>query len=251
MENYLKSFLRPVLLYLLIGFVGLTTRKVLVNWDILETLRRQGQPYLLGFWHNNIPLLIYMLRNQRPQAIISRSGDGEDINWVVRAFGWRTGLRGSATSGGMGAFRQALRLLSRGEAVVVTPDGPRGPRYVVQPGISALARKKGVPIVPICYSAPKCWELRSWDRTKIPKPFSKVTVWVDNPIWLQGEPGDGEADRLRVQQAMREMVQRADAFSGATGRYHDPALWGESTEEGSGDASESSSGKSDGGAGES
>ena len=223
MGELARIYLKRVSIAAIIWLTGLTVRIVRINWNIIEELERDGQPYLLGVWHNNILFFIYFLGPYRYPVMISRSRDGADINWVAERFGF-LGVRGSPSAGASGALRQALRLLSQGRPVIVTPDGPRGPRYEVKPGIAGLARKRRVPVVPICYSAPRRWETRSWDRAKLPKPFSKVTVLVGNPLWLIDPDADEEADRRRVEEAMRKLVRLAEAYTGADATFPDPVL---------------------------
>ena len=242
MKSLLKTALIRGLGFALIWMIGRTTRLVRVNWNVIETLERQGQPYLLGIWHNNIICGVYSLGANRYPAIISRSRDGEHINWVMERFGFE-GLRGSDSSGASGVLRVALRSLAAGRSICVTPDGPLGPRYEVKPGILALARKRCVPIVPLCFSTPRRWEFPSWDRMKLPKPFSTVHMFVGAPLWFGAKDGgeaeeSEEAARLRLQEAMRDQVRLAEAFSGADAHFHDPVLEGGAENSGDGGGAE-------------
>ena len=119
-------------------------------------------------------------------------------------------------------MREMLRVLAENRSVVITPDGPKGPRYELKPGVVALARHKKLPIIPVVYSAPNRWEFKSWDRMKLPKPFSRVVVWVGDPIDVTHEP-DALA-HARVQEAMRRLTRQAEQFTGADTRFPDPAL---------------------------
>ena len=215
--------MRRLLLVAVVWGLARSGRLVLVNWHVFEQLRRRKQAHLVGVWHNSIFALMDLMGRERYPIIVSRSKDGEDIQWISARFGIAP-VWGSATTGGSGALRQALRLLHGGGALIVTPDGPRGPRYVVKPGIVALARKTGAPIVPLACSALRRWEFRSWDRMKLAKPFATLAVFVGDPIWLDPAEADEETQRRRVEALMREQVRRAEAFTGADALFHDPAL---------------------------
>lgn len=219
----LRSAFKRVTIAGLIWAIGKTLRVERVNWHVLEDLRDRGRPYVMGVWHNNILFFIKLLGPERYPTLISRSRDGDDINWVAERFGI-VGVRGSPSAGATGALRESLRLLAQGSPVIFTPDGPRGPRYEVKPGLVAVARKKGVPIVPICWSTDRRWEFRSWDRMKLPKPFARVVVLVGEPVMPGQDGADEEADRLRVEHAMRALVRRAERYTGADARYPDPLL---------------------------
>ena len=95
---------------------------------------------------------------------------------------------------------------------VLTPDGPRGPRHEAKSGTVLLARLSGVPILPIAYAAQRYWQLRSWDRMVIPKPFSKVSVAVGELLEVPRElDAEGvETYRLRLENALNDLVQRAE-----------------------------------------
>jgi hypothetical protein len=112
--------------------------------------------------------------------------------------------------------------LGQGQSVVITCDGPKGPVYQVKPGVIALARHKGMPIVPMTYSAPRRWEFGSWDRMRMPKPFSHTVVWVGDPIDVSQE--EPETARRRVEDALLRLTRQAEAFTGADRRYRDPSL---------------------------
>ncbi len=113
-----------------------------------------------------------------------------------------------------------LRLLMSGRNVAIMPDGPRGPRYLLQPGIIALAKRAGVPIVPVALASRRMIELNSWDRMKLPLPFIRVIIYVGNPIHIAPAEKDLEAARLRVEHAMRlgEVIVDQFAQGGRTAR---------------------------------
>jgi len=222
-------FLVRLLLVVTIWFIGATTRKTRINWNILETLARRDQPAILCVWHNTILYFIYILAPLGLTDMISRSQDGDQVTWVASRFGFQA-ARGSPASGGSRALREMLRVLAKRRSVVITPDGPLGPRYVLKPGVVALARHKHMPIVPVAYSAPSRWEFKSWDRMKMPKPFSRTVIWVGDPINVSEM--DEPAVHRKVQEAMLRLTRQAEAFTGADRRFPDPALSGAMTRAG-------------------
>jgi lysophospholipid acyltransferase (LPLAT)-like uncharacterized protein len=217
----MHRFLKRCLLVAIVWLAGFTTRKIRINWNVLESLARADQSAIFCVWHSTILYFIYVLAPLGLTAMISRSRDGEDIAWVMDRFGYDN-ARGSAHRGGGSALREMLRTLGEGRNVIITPDGPKGPRYVLKPGVVALARHKRLPIVPIAYSAPRRWEFESWDRMKLPKPFSRTVIWVGDPIDVSGE--DAAAAHRRVEEALRRLMRQAEALTGADRRYPDPAL---------------------------
>ncbi len=120
----------------------------------VDRLYRQGRHILIAFWHGQQLMMPLAYRGRRAHILISRHRDGELIYRIVKRFGFGA-IRGSTTRGGSGALRQLIRLGQQGVDLVVTPDGPKGPRHVVQPGVVALAKTTGMPIVPLTFAGSK------------------------------------------------------------------------------------------------
>lgn len=155
-------------------------------------------PMVAALWHNRIPLLVNFFPaalQRRAAALASASGDGEIAAQVLRAFQY-TVVRGSSSRGGHAALYNLKECLKNGLSTAITVDGPRGPRYSVHPGAMLLGEWTGVPVVPLCINAPRRWELRSWDRTQIPKPFSRVTFVIGEPLAV---PPDLDPDQRRTE----------------------------------------------------
>jgi hypothetical protein len=121
-------------------------------------------------------------------------------------------VRGSSSRGGGEALRALTRALRDGHEVVVVPDGPRGPREVLKPGVIALARLSGAPIVPVAVGAAREWRLHSWDEFRIPRPFARCVVRFGEPIHVARAAGPeaDEAARKDVEAALRDLSWQVD-----------------------------------------
>src|SRR4030095_13186859 len=130
---------------------------------------------------------------------------------LVRRFGFVV-VRGSSSKGGAGGCGGLARALDGGHSVVVVPDGPRGPSETVKPGVVALARMTGAPVVPMALGASSEWRARSWDGFRVPQPFARCVVRVGET--LRGGPATGrpadESPRKEIEAALREVTWRAD-----------------------------------------
>ncbi len=109
---------------------------------------------IIAFWHGQQLMMPLAYRGRNAHVLISQHRDGELVYRILKRFGFHA-VRGSTTRGGAIAFRQLLRLGRSGADLVVTPDGPQGPRHVVQSGIVRLARATSLPIVPLVFSCSK------------------------------------------------------------------------------------------------
>lgn len=176
-------------------------------------------------WHRSLLSVAYYFRKRKIAILISPSFDGE---LIARTIGWvgYTAVRGSSTRGGAAGLRNMQSVLEEPEETrcryaALTTDGPRGPVFQAKPGGVKLAEMVGGG-VGIFYAAPtRAWELRSWDRFLIPKPFSKVILGWQPPVPIPtgADPASYEATRQQVEQALeraRATVERHIAAN-ATG----------------------------------
>jgi lysophospholipid acyltransferase (LPLAT)-like uncharacterized protein len=126
-------------------------------------------------------------------------------------------VRGSSSRGGAEALRTLARSLADGVSVMVVPDGPRGPREIVKPGVVTLAALSGAAIVPVALGASAEWRLRSWDRFRIPRPFARCVMRFAEPIAVARDADRDmrEAARKEVEAALHAVSGRADGEAAA------------------------------------
>ena len=175
-----------------------------------------GTPVIYAVWHGRILLLPYLYGWRRARVLASRSRDGELVTRFVRRFGLEA-VRGSSSRGGAEALRSLARSLGEGRDAVVVPDGPRGPRETVKPGIVALARVSGAPIVPTALGASAEWRLRSWDEFRIPRPFARCVLRFGDPIQVPGDADQAtqEAVCKELEAALRALCWLVDKEASA------------------------------------
>lgn len=188
----LKSVLKhPVTSWILVKLASLYIRLLIrssnIHWHIDEQAipywKEGRNPAIYAFWHGNL-LMMPLLKpyGLQTHAMISTHKDGVLISRVIRYFGLHT-LSGSTNRGGTQALKHAIRLLRSERAnVVLTPDGPRGPRYSVAPGVVAASRLAEAPIIGFSLRVKHYKQLRSWDRFIIPYPFNTVHAYVSTPL---------------------------------------------------------------------
>jgi lysophospholipid acyltransferase (LPLAT)-like uncharacterized protein len=158
-------------------------------------------PALYAFWHRCLLAGAWRFRNYNLTILISRSFDGELIARTVERLGF-VAIRGSSSRDGAPGLRNMQRAYVAGHYCAITADGPRGPAMVAKPGAAQLAQLVNT-TVSTCYIHPhRAWQLRSWDRFLIPKPFSQVTVAWTRPA---------SADQASVQAALDRSVALAQS----------------------------------------
>jgi len=124
-----------------------------------------------------IPVYRKICPHRSASAIISQHKDGEIVAKILAYLSIKP-LRGSSRKGAKKVLLEAFRAIKRGEEVQVSPDGPKGPRYHINDGVVALAQKGNLPIMIIGYRADRYWQMKSWDRFVIPKPFSRIDFYI-------------------------------------------------------------------------
>jgi lysophospholipid acyltransferase (LPLAT)-like uncharacterized protein len=182
----------------------------------VSALWRGGTPVIYAVWHGRILLLPYLYGWRRARVLASRSRDGELLTRFLERFGLEA-VRGSSSRGGAEALRLLTRSLGEGRDAVVVPDGPRGPRETVKPGIVTLARLSGAPIVPVALGVSQAWRLRSWDEFRIPRPFARCVLRFGDPIRVPADADRAaqEAARKEVEAALRTLSWQVDEEAAA------------------------------------
>ena len=173
------------------------------RWRALYLERR---PHVFLLWHEALLPLLWQHRAQGVAIVVSEAREGQYLTDFALALGYRA-VRGSSTRGGARALLGAVRELREGRSVAFTPDGPRGPRRRLKPGVVAAAQRGGGIIVPIHAEADRAWRLHSWDRFVIPQPGAKVTVTYGRPF----EIGPGDAGLAAGQE---EAIARLEEIAG-------------------------------------
>jgi len=159
-------------------------------------------PAVYAFWHRCLLAGAWRFRKYSLNILISRSFDGELIARTVERLGF-VAIRGSSSRDGAPGLRNMQRAYLAGHYCAITADGPRGPAMVAKPGAAQLAQLVNTS-VSTCYIHPhRAWQLRSWDRFLIPKPFSQVTI-----AWTRPAP----ADQASVQAALDRSVEIAQSM---------------------------------------
>jgi len=145
--------------------------------EAIDALYQEGRHIILAFWHAQQLMIPIGYRGAGSHVLISQHGDGEIIARIIARFGHQA-VRGSSTRGGAGALRALIKLGRSGQDVVVTPDGPKGPRHVAKLGVVQLAKVTGLPIVPLAFACSKKNSSRAgiatWSRIHFPEACSST-----------------------------------------------------------------------------
>jgi lysophospholipid acyltransferase (LPLAT)-like uncharacterized protein len=168
--------------------------------------------FLFAIWHNRIGIMptAYRryLRRTRLATLVSASGDGELLARTLARFGFQP-VRGSTSRRGAQSLLEMVSCVEKGYDAVITPDGPRGPAEIVQPGVVNLAKVTGVPITPVSCSVTSCKRAKSWDRFIIPMPFARCVVRVGSSIPVPRDADEATLEKTRVE--LQDVLNRLGA----------------------------------------
>jgi len=202
LRNRVKRMKRHVGRQLVTWFGPIALRALASTWKItllgeenIDDAHGAQRGRIMAMWHGRIlpPLPYHARRDWR--VLVSRSGDGDITSNVLERFGYRL-VRGSSTRGGARALREMLHTLKDGSVLVVTPDGPRGPRHAINPGLVWIARATGYAVIPCGVACDRAWRTKTWDRFTIPKPGAHLVFVYGAPILIGRETSSKEMDAV-------------------------------------------------------
>ncbi|NLY04433.1 MAG: lysophospholipid acyltransferase family protein [Campylobacter sp.] len=187
MENLskkIKLFIAKWGIFTLIWLIYLTCKKNFTNTKL------PNKPCVVVFWHGRLAMMSFAYRHwwskefgekKQGKVIISDHKDGEIITRVISSF--KIGaIRGSSRKNAARALILAFKEADQGTDIIITPDGPKGPKYSVADGAVVIAQRKNLDIYALNYEASRFWQFRSWDGMILPKPFSKINYSLSEPF---------------------------------------------------------------------
>ena len=227
-----KRFLRQTATQRLLGWsvaqymrlIKATTRWEFRHAERVEDIIQSKEGVIALTWHSRFLMLTAAWERefQLPYVMISRSRDGAIVAATCKSLGLQT-IRGSSkrkgkNKGGEDAAAGAVTAVKNGGCVVITPDGPRGPRQRLGDGPLRLARATGAPLMPCTFAVARRKQFDSWDRFILPKLFGKGLIIWGTPVWIDKDLSDDdlEAIRLSIETEMNNLLAEADRALGHT-----------------------------------
>ena len=198
-------FLASFIIRLLYGL----NRIDFVGEEYPQEIWQRGDHLIIALWHDQLLLMVKGYRGPGSKILISASKDGELIARVMQYFGQQA-VRGSSSRGGRAAFKELLGLAKEEVDLVITPDGPKGPRHELKDGVVQLARLSNRPVVPMAFACSRGHRFASWDRFLLPFPFGRGVFSFGEPVLFDKTAG-AEDFRDQLENAMIANQQRARA----------------------------------------
>jgi lysophospholipid acyltransferase (LPLAT)-like uncharacterized protein len=216
-RKLIKRFRRWLGSHLMPYVAPFVLRRLAKSWKVTvidrpyfdEVLALKGR--LWANWHGRMIVGLPPHDGYPFKVLVSPSKDGDLMDTLLPKFGMSV-IRGSSSRTGARSLREMLRSLRGGGTIVITPDGPRGPRHSGSAGVVWLARATGYPILPCGFVAEPAWRVNSWDRFTIPKWGARVAVVYGKPIYVDRDASDDELKAAYVELHARLMGAERRGF---------------------------------------
>jgi len=190
--------------------------KVIIHGEEnLLNLAKAGKPIMVCVWHGRLlfPSWYIRLKITNLHAIASHHSDAEIMARILKRWGYSL-IRGSTKKGGKAVVLKMAEVFKNGGIVAVTNDGPKGPPRIAKAGSTGLAIKYNVSMVMITGSATKFWQINSWDRFMLPKPFGRIDIVVAPPLEIATPPENNEEEIKLLSNYMNHYQDEVDRMTG-------------------------------------
>ena len=209
-----KSFLVPLIGRWIIQILFFLNKVSIKGEKNLLKLIKSGDPVMLCVWHGRLIFPSWYLRHHTTLYIISsRHPDSQLLAHVLNNWGYGL-IRGSTNKGGVRVIKEMTNIFKDGGIIAVTNDGPKGPARIAKSGSIALAIKNNVKIITVTGSATKYWQIKSWDRFMLPKPFGKIQIVVSAPLEITENPSTSEEEVQLLTNFINHFQDEADQLTG-------------------------------------
>ena len=214
MKTELKAFLLSLLGRWVFQLLFFLNKVSVTGEENLLKLIKSGKPIMLCVWHGRLLFPSWYIRHHTTLHIISsRHADSEILAHILRKWGYGL-IRGSTNKGGMNVIKEMTKIFSKGGMIAVTNDGPKGPARIAKSGSIGLAIKNNVKIISVTGSATKYWQIKSWDRFMLPRPFGKIQIVVSAPMDITEQLSTSEEEVRFLSEFINYYQDKADRLTG-------------------------------------
>lgn len=216
-DSFLLWVIPPLAAALIRGLM-LSCRVVRIEGKEAErrALEKSGGGAVYATWHQRMSYHFHHFGRRHVTMMISQSRDGEYAARVAGLLGFKN-VRGSSTKRGKQALKEMIALMRQGEIGGMLADGPLGPARVAKMGSITMARNAQVPLIGVVWGADRCWVFNSWDRYMVPKPFARVVIAYNDPIWIpkSADRRTLESYRQLFEKQLNDGTRRCDLYFGS------------------------------------
>jgi lysophospholipid acyltransferase (LPLAT)-like uncharacterized protein len=202
--------------YFLVMFATALCKSLKITYEnkrVIEELEQKKSNYVLVFWHGSMLLLWYIHKNLDLVALISKSKDGNLLSNLLKHWNY-TVVRGSSTEGGEVALGIMIDYAKNRKSIVITPDGPKGPRHKLKAGAVITAKKSGIPLIFVGVGFKKKRHLNSWDKFEVPQLRSEAKIVYSEPVYIDKNLNYEETSKMirKSEEILNNIHNEANSF---------------------------------------
>jgi len=207
-------FIGNYTLFFGINILFKTLRISFINKRVIDELERDGNNYVLAFWHGTMLLPWYLHRKKNFAALISKSKDGDLLGKILKRWNYNV-IRGSSSVGGDVALSIMVDYAKNNNSIAITPDGPRGPAFKLKAGAIITSKKSGLPLVLLGIGFKNKKLLKSWDSFQVPFFFTKATAVFSDPIYVDNKLSYDDTSKIieNCESQLRKLQEAAGKFN--------------------------------------
>ena len=214
MKSRYKPFITALLARWIFQILFFLNKISIKGEENLLKLIKSGDPVMLCVWHGRLLFPSWYTRHHTTLHIISsRHPDSEILARILKHWGYGL-IRGSTKKGGVSVIREMTEIFKEGGMIAVTNDGPKGPARIAKSGSINLAIKNNVKIITVTGSASKFWQMKSWDRFMLPKPFGEIQIVVSTPMEITEKPITSKEEVQLLSDFMNRYQDEVDRITG-------------------------------------
>ncbi|PJD96286.1 MAG: hypothetical protein CK425_06240 [Parachlamydia sp.] len=226
LRNFKGKHLSFLLAYLAKALVKLIVWTCRLKVQGLEQFIAIGtsRTSIVMLWHNRLTLCAEIVSQFAPQfmyaAFVSNSRDGDPLAIIAESYPCGTTIRVPYQRRHEALKKMIERLKAQKEVMLITPDGPRGPRYTVKPGVILAAQQTDAAVFPMSWSATRFWQFNTWDRLILPKPFATISIIFGSPVELSHSSRCLAEDTESLENALKDID-----FKACASLFTNPQKW--------------------------
>lgn len=201
------------ILYLILRLLSFSYRKIYIGTENRKMAKDKSpyKTYVYAVWHQNILSTLLTHTDEKYTMIISASKDGDIMAGAIEKFGHNTS-RGSSSRDGKKALISVIKIMKLGFPASMAVDGPKGPIHVVKPGVLEMARLTESAVVPLSYYSKNFWCFnKSWDKFRLPKPFTTLVAVIGDPIFI--DPNISREDFEELQKTIALKIHEGEVIA--------------------------------------
>ncbi len=170
------------LVFLSLWIIKSTSKWDGINEEIIKKELNKKKSLIVLIWHHQLMGSTFSWKfNPKLRPIATSHRDGKLSTLVQKKFGLDPLLRKKNNPTFL--IKNISKAVQNGDCIYITPDAPHGPPKKINTNIFKLCKKFNLNVAILAFHTNNYFQINSWDKLKIPLPFSKgIYLWGNEII---------------------------------------------------------------------